>query len=505
MAARLRRHRRRRDASSRRSTSGSRRPSTAPFNLAEDWPALSSARSASSSDATGHGNAILIVGAARRGCSSPRRSPLARAALRAERVTARSGRTGRIAAAVVAATWILCALVGRPALPGVPFAAADARRRSRGHVGADRREHPGAGGVRARARSRTASPPAGRRPARRPRGQGRGHRVRGELRQGRRRRTRRSRPASIACSSEGGAQLARDGYSAQSAFLTSPTFGGVSWLAHSTLQSGVWVDSQQKYDRLIVGGPVHAHAARSRRPAGARSRSCPRTPSRGRRARRSTATTPCWIPATWAIGVRRSATRACPTSTRGSTSTTRSSPRAHAPVMAEIDFVSSHTPWTPLPRLVPWSEIGDGSVFDPQPAARAGAASRCGPTRERVQDAVRTVGGVHPRRDVLVPAHLRPAGPRPRGARRPPAGADRERSGRGSRRADHDHLEGPGGVRRASPRGGGRPACTRRRTRRCGGWTSSATGSSRRSAAEAQSGVHSVTREPPPSRSHRDR
>ena len=51
----------------------------------------------------------------------------------------------------------------------------------------------------------------------------------------------------------GGAQLTADGYSARSAFLTSPTFGGVSWLAHATLQSGVWVDSQQKYDRLTAG------------------------------------------------------------------------------------------------------------------------------------------------------------------------------------------------------------------------------------------------------------
>jgi hypothetical protein len=40
----------------------------------------------------------------------------------------------------------------------------------------------------------------------------------------------------------------------------------------------------------------------------------------------------------------------------------------HAPLMAELDLVSSHTPWTPLPRLVPWSRIGDGSVFDDQPA-----------------------------------------------------------------------------------------------------------------------------------------
>ena len=38
----------------------------------------------------------------------------------------------------------------------------------------------------------------------------------------------------------------------RSAFLTSPTFGAISWLAHSTLQSGLWVDSQQRYDVLVT-------------------------------------------------------------------------------------------------------------------------------------------------------------------------------------------------------------------------------------------------------------
>jgi hypothetical protein len=38
------------------------------------------------------------------------------------------------------------------------------------------------------------------------------------------------------------------------------------------------------------------------------------------------------------------------------------------PVMAEVDLVSSHNPWTPLPRLVDWASIGDGSVFDGMPA-----------------------------------------------------------------------------------------------------------------------------------------
>jgi hypothetical protein len=37
----------------------------------------------------------------------------------------------------------------------------------------------------------------------------------------------------------------------------------------------------------------------------------------------------------------------------------------HRPVMAEIDLVSSHNPWTPLPRMVPWNKLGDGSIFAP--------------------------------------------------------------------------------------------------------------------------------------------
>jgi hypothetical protein len=32
--------------------------------------------------------------------------------------------------------------------------------------------------------------------------------------------------------------------------------------------------------------------------------------------------------------------------------------------MAEITLVSSHAPWEPIPRLVDWKDVGDGSVFD---------------------------------------------------------------------------------------------------------------------------------------------
>ena len=35
----------------------------------------------------------------------------------------------------------------------------------------------------------------------------------------------------------------------------------------------------------------------------------------------------------------------------------------HAPVLAEVALLSSHAPWAPLPRLVGWDAVGDGSIF----------------------------------------------------------------------------------------------------------------------------------------------
>ena len=51
---------------------------------------------------------------------------------------------------------------------------------------------------------------------------------------------------------DGTRRLDRDGFLSRSAYLTSPTFGALSWLAHATLQSGLWVDGQQRYDHLVT-------------------------------------------------------------------------------------------------------------------------------------------------------------------------------------------------------------------------------------------------------------
>ena len=76
---------------------------------------------------------------------------------------------------------------------------------------------------------------------------------------------------------EGTRQLRAAGFAARSAFLTSPTFGGISWLAHSTLQSGLWVDSQRRYDQLVGERPLHAQPGVQAAPGGGRSTTCRRT------------------------------------------------------------------------------------------------------------------------------------------------------------------------------------------------------------------------------------
>lgn len=165
----------------------------------------------------------------------------------------------------------------------------------------------------------------------------------------------------------GNAALAAHGYSERSAFLTSPTFGGISWLAHSTLQTGLWVDSQRTYDQVTT--TTRFTLSDAFRKAGWQTLSDVPSDTEPwpigrsfyhygkllnaenvgyRGPRFSYARVPDQY--TWAylqqheLGV------------------------PHQPLMAELDLVSSHTPWTPLPRLLPWDAVGDGSVYDTQPA-----------------------------------------------------------------------------------------------------------------------------------------
>lgn len=166
---------------------------------------------------------------------------------------------------------------------------------------------------------------------------------------------------------DGTAQLSAQGYSQRSAFLTSSTFGGISWLAHSTLQTGLWIDSQQKYDQVTSGDRFTLSAAF--RKAGWRTVSDVPSDTKPWPVGRSFYHYDELLNATDVgyEGPNFSYAR-IPDQYTLAHFQQRELAKPHAPVMAEIDLVSSHTPWTPLPQVVPWDAIGDGSVYDPQPA-----------------------------------------------------------------------------------------------------------------------------------------
>jgi hypothetical protein len=163
-------------------------------------------------------------------------------------------------------------------------------------------------------------------------------------------------------------QLAAKGFSAQSGWLTSSTAGGGSWLAHSTLLSGLWVNNQQRYQDLVKTNRLTLTKAFAR----ANWRTVAVVPG----------TTKAWpegafygydkIYGSHDLGYQGPNFAWAPMPDQYVLSTFQRTEMAnpdHAPVMTEMALVSSHAPWAPIPSMINWKDVGDGSVFDPQPAA----------------------------------------------------------------------------------------------------------------------------------------
>lgn len=165
---------------------------------------------------------------------------------------------------------------------------------------------------------------------------------------------------------DGTRQLERAGFASRSAFLTSPTFGALSWLAHSTLQSGLWVDSQQRYDHLMISPRLTL------------------THLFGRAGWRTVADVPAntrsWPQGAFYdfdhvydsrnVGYRgpRFGYPPMPDQyTLDAFHRLELAPEDRRPVMAEIDLITSHAPWSRTPRMIPQAAVGDGSVYDGMP------------------------------------------------------------------------------------------------------------------------------------------
>lgn len=176
--------------------------------------------------------------------------------------------------------------------------------------------------------------------------------------------------------------LAEQGMLMRSAFLTAPTVGGLSWLAHASALSGAWIDSETRYKTLILSR--RATLNRLFRDAGWRTVAA------------MPAISMAWpegqyygydhiyhahnfgyegLPFNWVTMPDQYVMSALQRLERDR--------EDRAPLMAEIALISSHAPWTPIAELVPWDKVGDGRIFDDQ--------AQAGPTPEQVWSDVQSI------------------------------------------------------------------------------------------------------------------
>lgn len=168
---------------------------------------------------------------------------------------------------------------------------------------------------------------------------------------------------------DGERRLGAVGYGARTGMLTSPVAGGGSWLAHATLLSGLWIDGEQRHTDLVSSSRLTL--TRAFQQAGWRTVSV------------QPGTTGPWPEAAY-FGLDRAYTHDdlgyrgprfswSPMPDQYLFSAFDRSERGPGapPTMAELVLTSSHGPWAPLPRTVPWEQVGDGAVFGPEEPQRS--------------------------------------------------------------------------------------------------------------------------------------
>jgi hypothetical protein len=159
--------------------------------------------------------------------------------------------------------------------------------------------------------------------------------------------------------------LTAAGFGSRSGFITSSTEGGASWLAHTSMETGLFVNSERRYDDVLASNRLTLSTAFQR----AGWRTVVDVPSNITDLPKSALYDYDKFYDALNVGYHGPnfsyATMPDQYIMQAFQQNELAKP-GHPPVMAEIDLVSSHSPWAPLPKLVPWNQLGDGSVFDQQ-------------------------------------------------------------------------------------------------------------------------------------------
>lgn len=162
------------------------------------------------------------------------------------------------------------------------------------------------------------------------------------------------------------ADLAALGLSMRSGWLDAPIIGGQSWLSHATLATGLWVPDQRTYGAALISGRKSLfHLAQDNgfetvAVMPAITLDWPEAEFMGfDRILTSTDLGYGGLPFNWVTmpdqftlsALDRLVLPGVPGQDR-------------PPVFAQVALISSHAPWTPVPELVAWEDIGDGRVFN---------------------------------------------------------------------------------------------------------------------------------------------
>ncbi|AOR37381.1 CDP-alcohol phosphatidyltransferase [Streptomyces fodineus] len=160
--------------------------------------------------------------------------------------------------------------------------------------------------------------------------------------------------------------LAKAGFHAKSGWLTSATYGGSSWLGHSTTMSGLWISNQQRYRTVMASDHMSLTDAFKKTGAFDTVGVMPGV-QKG------------WPEQKW-YGLDK-VYNAFELGYKGPKFSWSTMPdqytlqqyqdRVHSKKPADgksrmsfLILTSSHTPWAPIPKMVGWDQLGDGSVFN---------------------------------------------------------------------------------------------------------------------------------------------
>lgn len=155
------------------------------------------------------------------------------------------------------------------------------------------------------------------------------------------------------------------GLAMSSTVLTSPTRGGQSWLAHATFANGLWVPDQTSYRAILSSGrQTLYHLARD---AGFHTAAVmpqitldwPEADVMGFETILAAADLGyAGLPFNWVTMPDQFTFAAMDRLLRDNRTDQR-------PYFIQMALGSSHAPWVPIPDVIDWDDLGDGTIFDP--------------------------------------------------------------------------------------------------------------------------------------------